>query len=153
MEKLTPQQALNRIRQYCAYQERCHKEVKDKLYSFGLTTPDVDVIISALIAEDYLNEERFAVHFAGGKFRMKEWGKLKIERELKLRQVSNYCIRKALAQIPDEDYEATFRKLADKKKQSIKSEKNIFIRNRKIRDYLLLKGYSDEMIYTYLKSL
>lgn len=150
MEKLTPSQALSRIKHYCAYQERCQKEVRDKLFAYGLTSDEIEDIISSLISENYLNEERFAIHFAGGKFRMNHWGKQRIERELKNRQLSSYCIQKALAQIPDEDYEQSFRKLAEKKKLSLKSEKNIFIKKRKIRDFLISKGFSNEMILSFL---
>src|ERR1700693_812271 len=75
LQNLTPEQAIPKIKQYCAYQERCHAEVKDKLYSFGLHRKDVDEIIVLLIGENYLNEERFAIQYAGGKFRMKHWGR------------------------------------------------------------------------------
>lgn len=150
MEKLTPSQALNRLKHYCAYQERCHSEVKDKLYHFGLDKNSVEDILSQLISEDFLNEERFAIHFAGGKFRMKNWGKEKIIMALKARQVSDYCIQKALKQIDEDEYEKKFFQLAEKKRISLKGEKNIFIRKRKIRDYLLSKGYSSNLIYAYL---
>src|SRR5690606_33190020 len=95
----TFEQALQKIKQYCAYQERCHSEVRDKLYSFGLRQSEVEEMITLLIVENYLNEERFAIHFAGGKFRMKQWGKHKIKQALKLRKVSDYCINKALKDI------------------------------------------------------
>ena len=110
----TPEQAVPKIKQYCAYQERCHSEVRDKLYSFGLHKNDVEEIISTLITENYLNEERFAIHFAGGKFRMKQWGKIKIKQALKYKQVSDYCIRKALKEIDAHEYEKTFQKLVSK---------------------------------------
>ena len=82
-QNFTPQQSVPKIKQYCAYQERCHAEVRDKLYSFGLNKIEVEEIISELITENYLNEERFAIHYAGGKFRMKQWGKNKIKQSLK----------------------------------------------------------------------
>lgn len=150
MEKLTPLQALARIRHYCAYQERCHKEVKDKLLGYGLNVREAEEIISNLIADDFLNEQRFAIHFAGGKFRAKKWGRRKIEMELKKREVSDYCIRKAMEIINGEAYDEVFFKLAEKKKLSLKSEKNIFIKKRKIKDFLLSKGYEAEMIYAYI---
>jgi regulatory protein len=109
--KLTPQQALPKLKQYCAYQERCHSEVKEKLYSYGVYGDDADSIVSQLIEENYLNEERFALHFAGGKFKMKQWGKMKIKYSLKQKQVSNYCIKKALNSIDDVEYEAVLEKL------------------------------------------
>src|SRR4030081_1027510 len=96
-QTLTKDQALQKARQYCAYQERCHKEVKDKLYGYGLHKKEVEESLSQLIEENYLNEERFAIQFAGGRFRMKQWGRVKIRYDLKQRQVSEYCIKKALA--------------------------------------------------------
>jgi len=142
----TPEQAVPKIKQYCAYQERCHAEVRDKLYSFGLRKSEVEEIISSLITENYLNEERFAIHFAGGKFRMKQWGKIKIKQALKFKQVSDYCIRKALKEIDSREYEKTFQKLATQKLKTLKSERNVFIKKRKLQDFLLQKGFENEMI-------
>lgn len=145
-QHFTPDQSLQKIKQYCAYQERCHSEVRDKLYSFGLNKMEVEEIISVLITENYLNEERFAIQYAGGKFRMKQWGKNKIKQSLKLKQVSEYCIRKALKEIDSREYEKIFHKLSDQKLKTLKSEKNIFIKKRKLQDFLLMKGYESEMI-------
>ena len=145
-QKLTPNQALPKIKQYCAYQERCHSEVKDKLYSHGLHKNDVEEIISKLIEDNYLNEERFAIHYAGGKFRIKQWGKVKIKYELKQKQVSEYCIKKALNEIDEEDYIITLQKLADTKLQSLKSEKNIFIKRKKLQDHLRMKGFEGDLV-------
>lgn len=145
-QNFTPEQAIPKIKQYCAYQERCHAEVRDKLYSFGLHKNDVEEIISELISENYLNEERFAIQFAGGKFRMKQWGKIKIKQVLKFKQVSDYCIRKALKEIDADEYERTFQKLVEQKLKSLKSEKNIFIKKRKMQDFLLQKGFESEYV-------
>jgi regulatory protein len=142
----TAEQAVPKIKQYCAYQERCHAEVRDKLYSFGLRKTEVEEIISELITENYLNEERFAIHFAGGKFRMKQWGKIKIKQALKAKQVSDYCIRKALKEIDSKEYQKTFQKLGEQKLKTLKSERNIFIKKRKMQDFLLQKGFEMEMI-------
>jgi regulatory protein len=145
-QKLTPNQALPKIKQYCAYQERCHSEVKDKLYSHGLHKNDVEEIISKLIEDNYLNEERFAIHYAGGKFRIKQWGKVKIKYELKQKQVSEYCIKKALNEIDEEDYIITLQKLADTKLQSLKGEKNIFVKRKKLQDHLRMKGFEGDLV-------
>lgn len=150
-QKLTPNQALPKIKQYCAYQERCHSEVKDKLYSHGLHKNDVEEIISKLIEDNYLNEERFAIHFAGGKFRIKQWGKVKIKYELKQKQVSEYCIKKALNEIDEEDYFITLQKLADTKLQSLKGEKNIFIKRKKLQDHLRMKGFESDLVNEVVK--
>ncbi|MDE3182700.1 MAG: RecX family transcriptional regulator [Bacteroidota bacterium] len=145
-QTFTPEQAVPKIKQYCAYQERCHAEVRDKLYSFGLHKNEVEEIISGLITENYLNEERFAIHFAGGKFRMKQWGKIKIKQALKFKQVSDYCIRKALKEIDKHEYEKTFQKLVQQKLKTLKSEKNIFIKKRKLQDFLLQKGFETQLV-------
>src|SRR5688500_923655 len=101
MKILTAQQAKERIQQYCAYQERSHLEVRNKLYSFGLYRGDVDEILAGLITDGFLNEERFAKAFAGGKFRMKKWGRIKITHALESKGVSSNCIRIGLREIDD----------------------------------------------------
>lgn len=137
---MTPAQALQKLKHYCAYQERCHSEVQEKLYTLGVWKRDHDAIIATLIEENYLNEERFAIAYAGGKFRIKQWGKQRITYELKKKQVSDYSIRKALRQIEDSDYEETLDKLAREKYASLKGEQYL-VRRKKTQDYLLQKGY------------
>ena len=145
-QKWTPQQALPKIKQYCSYQERCHSEVKDKLYAYGLNKAEVEEAICKLIEANYLNEERFAIHYAGGKFRIKKWGRVKIKYELKQKQVSGYCIKKALSAIDEKDYLHTLEKLADTKLKIIKGEKNIFIKRNKLQSFLRLKGFENDLI-------
>ncbi len=140
------EEALQKVKQYCAYQERCHSEVKEKLYSYGLYKKEVDELLSELITGNYLNEERFAVEFAGGKFRIKQWGRKKIKYALKQKQVSEYCIQNALAAIPESDYLKTLRKLFDQKLQMVKTEKNIYTKKKKLQDYLILKGYEPNLV-------
>ena len=142
---MTKEQALQKARHFCAYQERCHQEVKEKLYSFGLWKNDVEETISLLIGDDYLNEERFAIQFAGGRFRMKHWGRVRIRHELRQRQLSEYCINKALAAIDEEDYLRTLEKLAAEKWEALKEE-TVFIRRGKLQDYLIRKGYEPDLI-------
>ena len=145
-QNFTPEQAIPKIKHYCAYQERCHAEVRDKLYSYGLHKKEVEPIISLLISENYLNEERFAILYADGKFQMNQWGKIKIKQALKLKQVNDYCIKKALKEIDGTSYKKTFQKLAEQKLKTLKSEKNIFVKKRKLQDYLLQKGYESDLV-------
>ena len=152
-QKFTPQQALPKAKHYCAYQERCHSEVKEKLYGFGLNTREVDQLISTLIEENYLNEERFAIQFAGGHFRSKKWGRVKIAYTLKQKQVSAYCIKKALQQIDAADYEKTLQKLFDEKLRTLNTEKNSFVKKRKLQDHLMQKGYETDLIRELLKEI
>jgi len=140
------EKALQKIGQFCAYQERNHKEVKEKLYSYGLYKDQVEELLSKLIQENFLNEERYAIAYAGGKFRAKDWGKNKIKYGLKQHQVSDYCIKKALKTIDDEEYVKTLQKLYLAKEKTLKSEKNIFIKKRKIQQYLMQKGYETSLI-------
>src|SRR5215475_10354937 len=114
-KKLTKEQAIQKLRHYCGYQERCHSEVREKLYELGVWKKDHDEIIATLIEENYLNEERFAIAFAGGKFRVKQWGRVKIKYELKQKQVNDYSIRKALQQIDEKKYKTTLHKLTAEK--------------------------------------
>ena len=147
------EKAFQKAKYYCAYQERSHAEVKKKLYGFGLYKNEVEILLSQLIEENYLNEERFAIAFAGGKFRIKQWGKTKIKYELKMRQISDYNIKKALSQIEEEDYLKTLQKLAAEKLATLKSEKNIFIRKSKLQNYLVGKGYEFNMIGEIVREL
>jgi regulatory protein len=147
---LSPEQALQKARHYCGYQERCHREVQEKLYSLGLRKKDVEQAMATLIEEDYLNEERFAMGYAGGHFRLKHWGKVRICYELKQKQVSEYCIKKALAAIDDEEYEKSLQRLAAAKAESLQDVENPFVRKQKLQEYLLRKGYESDLINSYI---
>jgi regulatory protein len=149
---LTKEQALQKLRHYCAYQERCHSEVKEKGYSFGLWKNDVEDALSTLIEENYLNEERFAIQFAGGRFRMKQWGRVKIRYELKQKQVGEYCIKRALAAIEEEEYCRTLEKLATDKWEDLKGETD-FARRGKLQDYLIRKGYETDSVHQAIKAI
>ena len=149
---LTKEQALQKVRHYCAYQERSHKEVKSKLYELGVRSTEHDEIISTLIEEDYLNEERFAMQFVGGKFRMKDWGKKKIYYALKEKGVSEYSIKKAMKTIDEEEYIKTVTEQAEKKFELLKAEDKLS-RKRKTIDYLLQKGYGHELVNKIVSSL
>jgi regulatory protein len=142
---MTKEQALQKLKHYCAYQERSHSEVRDKLYQLGVWKKDHDEIIASLIENDYLNEERFAIAFAGGKYRVKQWGRVKIKYELKQKQVSEYCIKKAMKQIDEQEYRKLLQELADKKYASLKDEQYL-VRKKKTMDYLMSRGFEMELI-------
>ena len=105
----------NAIIKYCDYQERCHQEVRNKLYELGAYTSEVEQHIALLIEENLLNEERYACAVARGRFRLKKWGRVKIVQYLKLHKISAYCIKKALKEIDGDEYEKTLNKLAERK--------------------------------------
>jgi regulatory protein len=151
---LTKEQSYQKLRHYCAYQDRCHADVKTKAYSLGLRMTDVEELTSRLIEEGCLNEERYARSFAGGKFRMKQWGKMKIRAELKQRRISVYCIAMALGEIDTDKYKEALHKLAVKKWTSIKGPgTNLFVKMAKTRDYLLQKGYEANLVGMEIKAL
>jgi regulatory protein len=146
------EKAWEKICHYCAYQERAHKEVKDKLYGFGLYPAEVDETMARLVEENYLNEERFAIAYAGGKFRMMQWGRQKIKYHLRMKGVSDYNIRIALKTIPEADYEKTVQKLAAAKWKSLKGD-NQFTKMAKLQAYLGQKGYESPVITRMIQEL
>ena len=153
-KSLTKEQAYQKLRHYCAYQDRCHSEVKMKAYSLGLRKPEAEELTSKLIEENCLNEERFAKTFAGGKFRIKQWGRMKIIGELKGKQISSYCIAAAMEEIDENKYKQILHKLAVKRWNSIKGAgTNLFVKMTKTRDHLLLKGYESNLVAIEIKAL
>lgn len=134
------------ILHYCKYQDRCHSETRNKLYELGYTTHDVEQHLASLIEAGVLNEERFARAFARGRFRMKQWGREKIKQQLRLKKVSDYCIKKAFTEIEDEEYEKTLNKLAYKKAHEIKGERSVLKRKSKLYRYLIQKGYERDLV-------
>lgn len=153
-KQITTEQAYMKLKHYCAYQDRCHQEVKDKAYGLGLRKRDVEELTSRLIEENLLNESRFATGYARGKFRMKRWGRVKIIRGLKQRRVSDYCIREAIEEIPDQDYNRVLRKLARDKWSKITSPGvNLFTKMAKTRNYLLQKGFESSLVGEVIRDL
>lgn len=151
-EKITdPAIAFTKICKFCAYQERSQQEVRDKLYSWGLWPDAVENIITNLIDENFLNEERFAISYARGKFRIKEWGKQKIKYALKHKGVSEPCIRKALSEIKDSDYLKTLNKVVSERSKKEK-EKNPIKRNYKIVSHLISRGFEADLVWDVLKT-
>lgn len=135
-----------KIEQYCVYQDRCHKEVEKKLSEYNLIPEAKEVILLHLLEHNFLNEERFAKSFARGKFRIKHWGKQRIIRELKFRNISQYNIKSALKEIDEQDYIQKIYELAEKKNRLI-SEENKFKRKKKLTDYLLYRGFETDLIF------
>lgn len=138
-------EAKQKVEAYCAYQERCDYEIRKKLRSWNMHHEDIDVLIADLISNNFLNEERFAEAYVSGKFRIKRWGKLKIMRELKFRQISDYSIKKAMAQIDDEAYWQTAKDLMAYKER-MSTFKNDWDRKIKIKRFLASKGYENWLI-------
>ncbi len=151
-QKLTPGQAKEKIKHYCGYSERCHSEVKEKLYGYGLNSREVDEIVSYLIEEGYINEERYAIQFAGGHFRLKQWGRVKIIHALRAKGISDYCIKKGLKEIDEDIYEVLLAKLATQKWDSIRGQLPAS-RWAKTRQFLLQRGFESHLVLEALKNL
>lgn len=147
--KLSPEQALLKIQGWCAYQERCQQETRDKLYTYGLWPEAVENCIASLIELNFLNEERFAMQFARGKHSIKKWGRIKIKQALKQKRVSDYCIKKAMKEIDDAAYFDTLKRLIDMKRKLI-SEKNAIKLKYKLLNYALSKGYEQDLVFDIL---
>ncbi|SFS47085.1 regulatory protein RecX [Lutibacter maritimus] len=148
----TVDEAIKLLENYCAYQERCHKEVEQKLYDLKLIPEAKEKIILHLLQFNYLNEERYAKAFVRGKFSIKKWGKQRIINELKFRNISTYNINTALKEIDENDYFQCLEKLAQKKLPLIK-ESNKFKKSSKLANYLISKGYESELVFKVVKSI
>ncbi|APY11139.1 recombinase RecX [Seonamhaeicola sp. S2-3] len=148
----TVQEATKKLEHYCAYQERCHKEVRQKLESMHMIPEAIDVIIVHLLEHNFLNEARFAKTFVSGKFKIKAWGRRRLAYELKQKDISKVNINQALAEISDTEYIEVFNDLAEKKARSIK-EPNKFKKRKKIIDYLLYRGWESDLVYQKAKEL
>ena len=144
--------ALQKLMHYCAYQERCHQEVRSKLLSLEIYGDDLEEIIAELITENFLNEERFAIAYAGGKFRMKKWGKIRIKQELKRRKISDYCIKKAMQEIDEEGYMEGLYALIEKKRKTEK-ETNEFKLKGRLAKYAMSKGFESYLVWQALKDI
>jgi regulatory protein len=142
----TVKEATIKLMQYCAYRDRSHKEVEEKLREMNMIPAAQEQIIIQLMQEDFLNEERFARSFVRGKFRIKKWGKIKIKQELKFREISTPIIKIALTEINQQRYIATLYELAEKKLKLLK-EPDKFKKKRKLADFLLRKGYESNLVY------
>ena len=151
-KSITISDAKKNIEHYCAYQERCHKEVINKLKNLGIIQNAIDIIVADLIQNNYLNETRFAQSFARGKFKIKKWGKVKIHRELNKREISEYNIKMGMKEISDSDYEETFNMLLEKKLLEL-SHLSESEKKRKIFNYLSYRGWEVEKIFEALRKI
>jgi regulatory protein len=149
-KKVTPPEALAKLYRYCTYQERSHLEAKNKLFELGLTPNDVDELLTRLIMEGFLNEERFAKAFAGGKFRMKKWGRLRIVNELEARGLTKNCIKAGLKEIEEDDYHKTLQRLLEKKSNEI-DEEDQFVKRDKLSKYAIQKGFEPDLVWRIIK--
>lgn len=148
----TVDEATKLMENFCAYQERCHKEVAQKLYDLHMIPEAREKITLHLLQQNFLNEERFSKAFARGKFSIKNWGRIRIVNELKFRNISPYNIKTALKEIDEEAYLKTLQKVAEKKAAVIK-EPNAFKKRSKLLSYLSSKGYESEHIYEVVNGL
>ncbi|SHG00816.1 regulatory protein [Salegentibacter echinorum] len=139
-------EATVKLMQYCAYRDRCHKEVEEKLTELRMIPAAKEQIIIQLMQEDFLNEERFARSFVRGKFRIKKWGKIKITQELKSKEVSAPIIKLGLTEIDKQKYIATLYDIAEKKLEQLK-EPNPYKKKRKLIEFLLRRGYESALVY------
>ena len=144
---ITRKDILVKAANFCAYQDRTQAEVRERLQKWEVWGDEAEEIITYLIEENFLNEERFAKIFAGSKFRVKHWGRQKIRYELKARKLSEYCIKVGLAEIEDEDYIKTLEMILEKKKHELRTEKQPLVLKQKLSRYALGKGFENELVW------
>lgn len=151
-KKITYEQAKLKALRYCAYQERSHQEVKNKLFEMRLPSSQVDELLAYLITEGFVNEERFAKAFVGGKFRLKKWGRIKIIHALESKGLTRNCIRLGLKEIEEPDYEQALEELLSTKVLQLQ-EKNHFVARDLASKYAIQKGFEPELVWKKLKEL
>ncbi|GAB4001059.1 regulatory protein RecX [Spirosoma daeguense] len=142
-------EVLQKAAMFCAYQERTQQEVRDRLKEWGVWGDDAEEVIAELIEQNYLNEERFAKSFAGGKFRVKGWGKRKIKQHLQQRGISGYNLDQAMKEIASDDYRTTLADLLDRKRRTIRDVNPLVVKQKLVR-YALSKGYESDLIFAVL---
>ncbi|MHB1276915.1 MAG: regulatory protein RecX [Bacteroidia bacterium] len=142
-----------KLMKYCAYQERCHTEVEQKLALLGLYGEDAGEVIIELSNSGFLDEERFTRAFVRGKFRFKKWGRRKIANELRQKKISEYCLKQGFEELDENEYLATLRELGERYWQTLPGSGNVWERRKKTGSYLLQKGYEPELVNALLKEL
>ena len=145
-QSFTVDEIKRKLEQYCVYQDRCHKEVEQKMREYNLIPEAKELILLSLMQDNFLNEERFSKSFARGKFRIKNWGKQRIIRELKFKDISSYNIKTALKEIDEVEYLKTIYKITENRNEVI-SEPNHYKRKKKLIDFLMRKGFENELIF------
>ena len=138
-------EALIALQKYCAYQDRCHQEVRFKLLSLKIYGDDLENIIVELIKEKFLDEERYARSFVRGKYKLKKWGRIKILQALKQKQISSYCLKKGMEEISEEIYLRNLDNLISTKEKDYHKQSG-YIKDQKIIKFLLNKGYEYDII-------
>ncbi|MGB6268191.1 MAG: regulatory protein RecX [Olleya sp.] len=151
-ESFTIEEATKKLEHYCAYQERCHKEVRQKLKDLNMIPEATDIIIVHLLEHNFLNEERFAKTYARGKFKIKKWGKRRIALELKRKDISKFNVNQALTEIDYNEYIDVFNDLAEKKANSLK-ETDKYKKKKKLIDYLFYRGWESHLVYDKVNEL
>ncbi|WP_299060155.1 regulatory protein RecX [uncultured Polaribacter sp.] len=145
-KSFTVDEIKRKLENYCVYQDRCHKEIEEKMWDYQLIPEAKEMILLSLMKDNFLNEERFAKSYARGKFRIKSWGKPRIVRELKFRDISAYNIKTALKEIDETEYIKTIYRITENRNNVI-SEPNIYKRKKKLTDFLMRKGFENELIF------
>jgi regulatory protein len=149
---LSYEEALTKAERYCAYQDRCHSEVRSKLLEWGVYGDRLEEVMAQLVVDQFLDEERFARSYCRGKFRIKRWGRERLRRELRYRKVSDYCIRKGLSEIEEDDYKQALREVLEKKNRT-ETEADPYRRRQKLAAYAQRKGYEWPLIWAAIERM
>ncbi|WP_274474777.1 regulatory protein RecX [Mangrovimonas aestuarii] len=148
----TVDEAISKMEHFCAYQERCHQEVRQKLVEMRMIPEAMDMIVGHLLQNNFLNEERFSKTFVRGKFRIKKWGKRRLIQELKKREISKFNINLAIREIEDGEYLEVFNTLIEKRWESV-MESDVYKKKKKVADYMLYRGWESSLVYEKLSDL
>ena len=148
----TVKEGKSRGAKYCSTQERSQQQVRDKLYDWGLYGDEVEEVLSWLISENFVNEERFAQSYVRGHFKLKKWGRIKIKQGLQQKKISDYCIKVGMNEIDPQAYEDTINSLVEKKLNAL-NEQNLYIKKQKTVRFLLQKGFEADLVWEAVNQL
>ena len=149
---LTPDQVLDKMAKYCAYQERCVKDVRDKLMTYDISQEDRDKVLEYLLDNRFVNDERFAKSFVRGKVNQSGWGMNKIRFHLIQKGIDKELIDNALGQTDEEVYRQRLIDILKTKSKTIKADSD-FEKKRKLAAYAMQKGFEGNLVWEVLKDL
>lgn len=138
-------QAVSKAARYCSRQERCHQELRDKLFQWGVFGEEAESVIAELIEKNFLSESRFAEAYALGKFRQKSWGKRKIKQGLFQKRIPEVLIKEGLRAIEDDEYEQTILRIATKRAMRERSL-DAFTAKQRVINFVVSKGFEPELV-------
>ena len=144
-KEMTEQEAYLQLAALCAQTEHCRQEMLDKMKRWGLDEGVQDRIISRLVKERFVDDERYARAFVKDKVRYNKWGRRKIQQALWMKRIDEHIQQQVLDEIEEREYLEVLRPLLKQKRKSIKAQ-NDYELNQKLIRFALGRGFTFDVI-------